>query len=222
MEQSKFKTILNKVIAIAKRMIKNPMFYVMVGLIAIDFISKWIVIANRGYLASHKIFLIPNFIYITYVTNTGAIFGAGSGQDWARIVLLIIRLLVALIAPVVYFYKDRSSVKKSYKVVILMIYAGCIGNLIDDMFYWNKAANINGVIDWIAFPFFMPNNNFVFNLADSYVTVGVVICIILLIIDEVKEVKEKNRRGEYSMTPEEYEKKMIEENKKKNGFNDKQ
>lgn len=201
--------------SIAKRMVRNPLFYIMIGLVVIDLLTKWIIVWNKQSLTP-PVAIIPNFLYVTLIYNTGAIFGIGNGQLWARVLIICIRLLLAIIIPAIYFYKERK-VKTRYKVCILMIYAGCIGNLIDGLFYWENITGFNGVIDWLQFSFF----GYIFNLADAYIVVAVFLLIVFLIVDELIEVRARNRRGEFSMTPEEYEKHLIEENKKKNGYTDK-
>lgn len=185
------------------------------GLFLIDLLTKWIMVWNQasfgGINAGKEIAIIPNFILVTLITNNGTIFGIGSNSVAARIILIIIRGLIAIIAPIVYYYKGKD-LKKRYKVLIAFIYAGCIGNLVDSAFYWQGTVGFSGVVDWIKFSFFP----YIFNIADSYVTVSIFLLIIFIIIDEVKEIKERNKHGEFSMTPEEYEKKLIEENRLKN------
>lgn len=200
---------------VTKRLIRNPLFYVMIGLILIDLLTKWIIVWNKNSLAS-PVPIIPNFLYVTLIYNTGAIFGLGNGQLWSRVLIICVRIILALIIPIIYFYKTRK-VRMRYKVCLLMIYAGCIGNLIDGLFYWENITGFNGVIDWLQFSFF----SYIFNLADAYIVVAVFLLIIFFVIDEIIEVRARNRRGEYSMSPEEYEKYLAKKNEQKNGYNDK-
>ncbi|MCQ2753003.1 MAG: signal peptidase II [Bacilli bacterium] len=198
------------------RLIRHPLFYVLLALIAIDIASKWIVANHFNcHATSEQIWLIPNFICVTLSFNTGAIFGLGNGELWSRVFFIIVRLLITLIGPIIYFLKGQK-LRTRYKVCLAMIYAGCIGNLIDGSLYWESTVGFNGVIDWIQFSFFP----YIFNLADAYITIAVFLVIIFIIIDEVHEVRIKNRQGAYTLTPEEYEKKMAEENRKKNGMHD--
>ena len=50
-----------------------------------------------------------------------------------------------------------------------------------------------------------------FNIADSCLVIGIIVVIIKMILDEIKEAKEKAKRGEYKYSPEELEK-MNKEN----------
>ncbi|MCQ2791987.1 MAG: signal peptidase II [Bacilli bacterium] len=193
-----------KIKAFFLSLIKSPLFYITLFAIFADILSKWCVQLNVS--VGVPITIIPNFLEISLLYNKGALWGMGSDSIAARIVLIIIRLILAFLIPVVYLLKGQE-LKMRYKVTIMLIYAGCIGNLIDGLFYWEPVVGFDGVIDWIHFTFFSPS----FNLADSYVTVCVFLIIIFIIVDEIKEAIRRNRRGEFSMTPEEYEKKMKEE-----------
>jgi len=210
--------MLKKFKSISKTIFTSPLTYVLVGLFVLDIVSKWIIVKNfplNSYetRSSVVIDLIPNFLQITRSQNIGSAFGFGNDSSGYRIFLIILRLVISIIIPVLVFTKGKN-LKVRYKVAIVLVYAGCIGNFIDIAFYWKSNCGFDGVIDWIQFTFFP----FTFNLADAYITVGVILLIILLIIDEVKEIKEKRKTGVYDLTPEEYEAKVREENKKKNGY----
>lgn len=194
-------------------LIKNPLFYIILATIIIDIVSKWCVVLN---LKEHsRVYLIPNFLFVTLEFNPGGIFSFGANNEGLRIFLICVRVLLAIFIPIVYFLKGRG-IKKRYKVCLSLIYAGCIGNLIDSLFYYENIVGFRGVVDWIRFTFF----NATFNLADSYVTVSVILIIIFLIVDEIIEAIKRNRRGEFSMTPEEYEKHLKESKNNENNHHE--
>ncbi|MCQ2794727.1 MAG: signal peptidase II [Bacilli bacterium] len=195
-------------------LIKSPLFYITLAAIIVDIITKWIMVKYYNGIEQGPdggVWVIPNFIKVTLIYNTGGIFGVGSSNEAARVALIVIRAILAVAIPVVYLLKGQE-LKKRYKVCIMLIYAGCIGNLIDGLFYYDNITGFTGVVDWIKFSFF----DYIFNLADSYVTVCVILILIFIIIDEIKEAVIRNRRGEFSMTPEEYAKKMEAEKKHEN------
>lgn len=198
----------DKLINFAKKLVRSPIFYIVLGALVIDIMTKWIMVNHFHGEEGNDIWLIPNFLKVTLLYNTGAIFGMGGGELGTRITLIVIRAILAVVIPVVYLLKGQN-LKMRYKVTIMLIYAGCLGNLIDGLFYWKPIVGFDGVVDWIAFSFFQ----YTFNLADSYVTVCVFLIIIFIIIDEIKEVVARNRRGEFKMTPEEYEKHLAEQKK---------
>ena len=176
---------------------------------AIDIATKWI-IKNALVYEGSTIVLIPNFLNITLVFNNGASFGMGSSGDvgW-KILWLIISIVMSAII-IIYYVKKYKTLRTWVRVALMLMAAGAIGNLIDRAFYWTNLVGFSGVIDWISFSFFPP----VFNIADSSLVIGVIILLIILIVDSIKEMKEKDKRGEYDLKPVDYEKKMKEENEK--------
>jgi len=170
--------------------------------------TKWIV--KNNVFEGTSVVLIPNFLSITLVFNNGASFGIGSSGDigW-KILWLMISIIMS--AALIWYYVKKYKVLTTWmKVALMLMIAGAIGNLIDRAFYWEAIVGFTGVIDWISFSFFPP----VFNLADSALVIGVLILLIILIVDSIKEVREKDKRGEYDLKPEELEKKLKEENEK--------
>ena len=97
--------------------------------------------------------------FFTKVTNTGAAWGILKGYN---IPLLIIGL-IALIVCIFYYIKD-----KKIKIPLTFLIAGIVGNLIDRIF-------LGHVRDWIDFGFWP-----VFNLADAYNVIGVILLVIVL------------------------------------------
>ena len=136
-----------KVKAFFLNLVKSPIFYITLFAIIADIVSKWCVQLNLTE-SSDPVTIIPNFIYVELVHNTGGIFGMGAGNTGARIALIVIRAILAVAIPVVYLLKGKE-LKKRYKVCIMLIYAGCIGNLIDGLFYYDNIVGFTGVIDWI-------------------------------------------------------------------------
>ena len=68
---------------------------------------------------------------------------------------------------------------------IAIIIAGTIGNFIDRIF-------LGYVRDFISIKLF----SFVFNLADLFITIGVICFVIYIIIDCVKDIKDKKGKGD--------------------------
>lgn len=135
----------------------------------IDFISK-IVIANIHIDMPYKI--INNFFYIDMVTNKGAAFSIFSG--WSALFILI--------AIGVLFYIDRFIVTDaSHFLYLSLIIGGILGNLIDRLLYGE-------VLDFLSFRFgsyYFP----IFNLADTFICIGV----FLLIIEYYRSGKNGNK-----------------------------
>ena len=198
--------------------------WLMVLLFVIDIVTKWVVFNHFGLDAmvagrrseNGAIPVINNFCYIGGAINNGAAFSLFAGS---RIPLLLISLIMtgAFIAYFAIQYKKLTTV---YKVALALMIAGGFGNLIDRAFYWPSITGFDGVIDWIIFKF--GGWEFaMFNIADACLVIGIFVILIAMIVEEVKEVKAKAKRGEYKYSPEELEKmnkeKEVQENKEDEG-----
>ena len=105
---------------------------------------------------------------LEYLENTGAAFGVLQGQ---QTILLIITVIV--LAALVYEYTRIPEGKKYIilRVLTVFIAAGAVGNMIDRFAY-------NYVVDFIYFKLIdFP----VFNVADCYITVAVLILFIVIL-----------------------------------------
>lgn len=164
---------------------------VLVGVIALDLITKAIVDANM-YLGE-SIQLIPNLLYFRYVRNTKAAFGSAFGlekvlgDDAIRVIFLIITVLaVGVFAYLLYRCRKRHILMR---VSIALIIGGAIGNFVDRLVYAY-------VRDFIAIVFLgcdlpLLGTDFpVFNVADMGLTIGVILFLIYFIAI-YKEPKEK-------------------------------
>ena len=149
---------------------------VIILLVFFDYLTKLLIINNFN--VNESLVLINNFLEFYYIKNYGASFGMLSGQT----IILILFTIVAI-------YYLISEIKKSNSNLILLsstlIIGGALGNLIDRLFR-------GYVIDFISFTLFnrqMP----IFNLADIFITFGVIIYLYILIM-EGKYERNSNRR----------------------------
>ena len=133
--------------------------------------------------------VIPNFFEIKYTVNTGAAWSFLAGVSWAQTFFKILTS-VALVGFIVFFVY---SFKKCYKVLtiaLILIISGTIGNFIDRLIY-------NGVVDFISLIF--GSYHFpIFNLADSFMTVGIVMMIIHYLFLDENKIFSKNESNEDS------------------------
>lgn len=147
-----------------------------VAILALDLITKYVIC---GMFAENEgITAIPYLFNIIVVHNEGAAWGILSGNQIGLIILSI--LLFAFL--VWYFVKEK---KKSWLLVVSMafIYGGCIGNLFDRIVFGYVRDFIQFAF-WQSFP--------IFNFADVFLTVGVILFAIYLIIFLVKKEKSEN------------------------------
>ena len=163
-----------------------------VAILALDLITKYVIC---GMFAENEgITAIPYLFNIIVVHNEGAAWGILSGNQIGLIILSI--LLFAFL--VWYFVKEK---KKSWLLVISMafIYGGCIGNLFDRIVFGYVRDFIQFAF-WQSFP--------IFNFADVFLTVGVILFAIYLIIFLVKKEKSEDEiisTGTGEVTIEKYE-----------------
>lgn len=146
------------------------MFYML-----IDQFIKLLVTKNMNLL--QEITIIPNFFSLYYLKNTGAAFSILGNQT-------IILILISLICLVVIknYIKRLKRVKNLTIISLGMMLGGILGNLFDRILY-------KSVIDYLSFEFF--GYNFpVFNFADIGITVGAMLLVIDLILEE-KELRKK-------------------------------
>lgn len=150
--------------------------YLSVVLLIIDQISKILVVNQID--INQSIVLIKNFFYLTYTHNTGAAFSILTGQ---RLLLILIAIVILII---LFNYLRKNKVERKIEVLAFsLIIGGSLGNLIDRV--------IRGyVVDFIDVKIF--GYNFpIFNLADTFIVIGV---LLLFIILSRKEDKHDNRK----------------------------
>jgi signal peptidase II len=80
-------------------------------------------------------------------------------------------------------YADFKS-KKFYSWGIYLMIGGMIGNFIDRVFNYGE-----GVVDFLAFTFFKTYDFAVFNMADTFLVIGVICIMIDILFFEAKREK---------------------------------
>ena len=165
-------------------------------LVGIDLLTKWLaeIFLVEGELNA----IIPNFLYFTKSYNTAVAFSLGSSLPMpvGRAINITISVVMS-VAILWYWILNDDRFNNCQRSIAMLLAAGAVGNLIDRAFYWEAITGFDGVIDFIQFylgggP--SAPNNFVnpfatFNLADSYLTIGMIMLIVLLVIDMIKESK---------------------------------
>ncbi len=141
-------------------------------LVAFDQASKYIILHGLG-LNNPRV-IIPNILQVRGVYNTGAAFSIFSDH---KIFLVLISLLAFLF--ITYLMKDFSLKRRPlYSIALVLIYSGTIGNMIDRIFY------AEGVFDFIEVLFV---SFAIFNIADSFLTIGVIIMAVYLLFFDKKD-----------------------------------
>lgn len=170
--------------------------YVTLAIVIIDQLTKILVkgisipllgisLTGMSYGESHDV--IGSFFKITFVENPGMAFGIDVGET-SKLFLSLFSL-AASIGIFIYMFKLKN---ESYgiRLAFALILAGAIGNLIDRTFYgliYDYAPIFYGrVVDFLNVDFFdftLFNHTYerwpIFNIADSAVTIGVILLIFL-------------------------------------------
>jgi len=191
-------------------MIKNnlKLLYVSLAVVIADQVSKLCIkgfsipflhLSHTGMLEGERIPVIGDFFRITFIENPGMAFGFDPGLDMKIWVSLF--SLIASIGLLIYFYYIRN---KSFvlRLAIAFILGGAVGNLIDRMFYgvfYHYAPLFFGrVVDFLDFDFFKFSffgRTFdrwpIFNIADSAVTIGVLILLFFYRAEKPEDNKEE-------------------------------
>lgn len=143
----------------------------------IDQISKSII---STYLTLNKsIEVINNFFYLRYINNTGASWGILSNSK----ILLIILSLLAIIILIRYMYSFKKT--KLNLIGFGFLLGGILGNLSDRILY----GYVRDFLDFIIFKYDFP----VFNIADIFIVLGVIILVISIIRGEDKNGSKSNK-----------------------------
>lgn len=169
-------------------------FSLFLALFVLDVISKWMcqLFLNVG----DQVAIIPNFLYVTLYHNTKIAFSLGIDGVAGRAINIVISIVMSVLIA---FYWIKNVKKMNYleMTTACLLLSGAFGNLIDRAFYWSNITGFDGVIDFVQFylgggpaaPNSFVNPFAVFNLADSYLTIGVIMMVVILIIDSVKSSK---------------------------------
>ena len=154
-----------------KRNIWNLVF--ILAIFAADRLSKIFIINSAETFGELDIF-VTSFLNFNLIWNDGIAFGLFSFEK--KIYYNFLTIVIALITLIILWMITRT--EKIEKFAFMMIFAGSIGNIFDRLYY-------SSVPDFIDIHF----NNFhwfIFNVADIFITFGVILLIYLEIFSKKK------------------------------------
>jgi signal peptidase II len=154
-----------------KDKIKFNLMLVLIALVVItlDQLTKRAVQQNLALGEAILVFPPWEFVRIVHWANTGAAFGMFQGGN-----AVLIGLTVAITLAILIYYQTLPEDHLFQRICLGLMVGGSIGNLIDRL-------TLGYVVDFVAVGRFP-----VFNLADSCVTVSVILLLISTIIEERK------------------------------------
>ncbi len=165
---------------VSKR-IRCFLIYVCVSLacVAVDAFTKQLAI--RYLKNSDDIRALPNLFNLTYLENKGAAWGMLADKRWVFMVISSVAIIALFF--VLYIYSQAS---KGFCIPLAFIIGGGMGNMVD------RVAK-GYVVDFLQFDFWKSFP--VFNVADSFITVGAVaICIYILFFDKTVIAERKSSK----------------------------
>ena len=156
---------------------KYGLLILIVGvLVTLDQWTKWLVRANiplgGSWLPESLDWLSP-YARIVHWYNTGAAFGMFQGGSMVFTVLAFI-----VIGAIIYYFPQVEKSDWTLRIAMSMQLAGASGNLIDRL---TQEGRVTDFVSVGNFP--------VFNVADSSITVGTIILLIGIFLQEMKEKK---------------------------------
>ena len=148
------------------------MIAIILGAIVLDNLTKWLTVICLEY--RETVPLWQDVFHFTYERNEGAAFGMLSEHRWVFMVVSTVAIIGLLIY--LFGFKPKS---KLVQISLAMIAGGGIGNMIDRVY-------LGYVVDFIDVRLI---DFAVFNVADSFVTVGAFLFMGYMIYDTVQEYK---------------------------------
>ena len=153
---------------------------ILISLLALgtDILTKQLVLNTM--IEHQSITIIKNFFSITFAQNTGVAFSFLEG----KVPLIII--MTSFVIIFILKYLKTTNLNKIETICYGLVLGGAIGNLLDRLIY-------GYVIDFLDFNLFgypFP----IFNLADTFIVIGIIILLILSII-ESRNKNEINQRS---------------------------
>lgn len=140
---------------------------VAIVVVALDQVSKqWI----RAHSVPGEVLYEYGRLTIVHVCNTGAAFGILQGQSVILSVLALIAIIIVMV-----FYRHITGTSNWYSLTLGMVLGGAIGNVVDRI-------RLGCVTDFIDVRLWGSYHWPAFNVADSAISVGIVLLVVLILI----------------------------------------
>lgn len=143
-------------------------------IIALDQATKYWTVQSIPY--REVVEWIPGFISFTHHRNSGAAWSILEGQ-----MLFFYIVTIIIVGVIIYYLHLYGRKDRLFGVALSLILGGAIGNFIDRLLFQYVVDMVR--LEFINFP--------IFNVADIALTVGVGLMIVYLILDEIKNYKQK-------------------------------
>lgn len=141
----------------------------------LDLVTKWLIDDHLTY--ADRIPVIEGFFYLTHVRNPGAAFGMFADADPVLRRFFFIGISAVAIGIILSFFRQLAPGDRLSSLALGLILGGAVGNLTDRI-------TRDEVVDFLHFRLWGGYSWPDFNLADSFIVVGVAILILELLATE--------------------------------------
>jgi signal peptidase II len=185
----------------------KPIIAILVILVLDQALKTWV---KTNMFIGQEFHLIKDFAIIHFTENNGMAFGMEFGGELGKLALSIFRIIAVAGIGYGLHYLIKYKYHRGLILNVAFIFAGALGNIIDSVFYgliYNYEKIFHGrVVDMFYFPllqgnfpawlpvwggeefiFFRP----VFNIADSAISIGVIMILIYQKRYFKEEIKEQ-------------------------------
>jgi len=156
--------------------------------IFIDQISKYLISHNMDLYSFKSI--IPDLLNFRYITNYGFLLGIGSnlndGRTFNKVVIITIFALFVLLGYFIYIFFQKTTSNFLLFTFSILI-GGAWGNFLDRLIKGKVVDFLEFVLPFKRIGRFYIGSTPIFNMADFFVTVGIVLLLIYYFIIEPKE-----------------------------------
>ncbi len=150
--------------------------FLIAGLVLVlDHLSKALVSAVIPY--GHSVPILGNFVRLTYIRNPNALFGISLGEHFPYPLAGLIATLVILVA--LFLEQEPVPIR-----IFGLFLGGALGNVIDRLRFGSVVDFIDVGIGRYRWP--------VFNLADSAITIGLVLYVVYVMWGHRKRQREES------------------------------
>lgn len=148
--------------------------------VVLDQVSKFLI--ERTMSLGHSIPVVGSLVRLTYIHNPNAAFGIGLGSGAIHMVFSI-----AAFGLVAYILYRTPPTQQGVQAALALILGGAIGNLIDRVRMGEVIDFVDVGINKYRWP--------VFNVADSVVTIGVLMLVLFYFLDRDAHTGTGDRPG---------------------------
>jgi signal peptidase II len=155
----------------------RKLLWISLSVVVLDQITKAVVLSTMRLYESIPV--IPGLFNLTHIHNPGGAFGFMARQsETVRTLLFVVAALAALVL-IFFFYRRVPASHPLLASGLALVFGGAIGNLIDRIRFGSVVDFLDfylGEMHWPAF-----------NVADSAVTVGMLIFVYHILLNKLPE-----------------------------------